>query len=657
MKGPNKPDSVVSLLALTVAILPALANAQEETSQPSKRERATATEELLVVGQSLDSLLNSDDLERKQANDLDDIFSGLSSVLVGGSVGAAQKIYVRNLGEDTLNIMVDGATQSGVTYHHTGRVTIEPELLKQVRVQVGAGDATNGPGALGGAIRFETKDPEDLLGSRDFGAMLKTGYFSNTGGTKNSVTAYGRLNNTFSAMASYVISDQDNMEDAEGNDLTGTNSEQTLGFAKVVGDLGAGHRVSLSHERLNEEGEKLMRPEWGEGPNNPLRELEFERKTSTLNYQWDAPGNKAVLLEANLYQTDFDIYRAFDNYTSAVETQGLTLSNLSEVGQHKLEYGVDYRDDEVTADEADDAAPFRETSDVVGVFVQDHYQATDKLLLSLGTRYDRFSAEDKENERFTDEGFSPNVGFAYSATRRLTFSGGYAEALRGVETNDGFKLFGTTNDPDLEAERAKNIEFGVDYEIGRFLFDAGIHDVTIENAIGNALPWSRHYENLGDLESEGYTLGLTYNGQRLYSKWTFLDTSAKINGEEVTRYAYGYLGTTTGDTLSIDTSYQIMNGLDAGWIATLVEGVDDIFVVSAGATIDKPGYGVHDFYLHWEPSAVPKLTATLTVKNAFDKQYLDHGSIENFTHLAGYEGVVGYPAPGRDVRLSLALRF
>src|SRR5690554_613148 len=250
MIAPNA--SRLSPLALAIALAPLASVAQNATpdADPQQHNRTLISEELVVVGQPLDSLMDSDDIERKQANDLDDIFSGVSSVLVGGSVGAAQKIYVRNLGEDTLNIMVDGATQSGVTYHHTGRISVEPELLKQVRVQVGAGDATNGPGALGGAIRFETKDPEDLLGSDNFGALLKTGYFSNTEGTKNSATVYGRFNDTFSAMASYVDADQDNMEDAEGNELPGTNSDQGLGFVKLVGDLGAGHRLSLSHERL-----------------------------------------------------------------------------------------------------------------------------------------------------------------------------------------------------------------------------------------------------------------------------------------------------------------------------------------------------------------------------------------------------------------------
>ncbi|WP_250460760.1 TonB-dependent receptor domain-containing protein [Microbulbifer litoralis] len=648
-----KPATYLSPLALTTALAPG--GALAETAE--RKENEELTEEVVVIGQPVDSLLDAGDLNRRQANDLDDIFSGVTSVLVGGSVGAAQKIYVRNLGEDTLNISVDGATQSGVTYHHTGRITIEPELLKQVHVQVGAGDATSGPGALGGAIKFETKDPDDLLGDENLGALLKTGYFSNSEGTKNSATVYGRFNDTFGAMGSFVNSDQDNMEDGNGDELTGSNSKQELSFLKLVGDFESGHKASLSHEKLAEEGLKLQRPEWSEGPRNPLRRLEFDRATSTLKYEWDKPDSGLVSVSTSLYRTDFEIYRPSDNYMSSVETTGFTIGNTSEVASHTVQYGIDYRDDEVLAGEAGAADPFLETSEVLGFFVQDDYRPTDRLLLTFGTRFDDFEAEDKEGNRFAEDGFSPNLGFSYSATNSLTFSGGYAESLRGVETNDGFKLFGTTNDPDLEAERAKNFELGVDYEIGRFLLSAGLHDTTIEDAIGNAVPWSRHYENLGDLESEGYTLGFAYRGERLFSKWSFLDTSAEIDGEELTRYSYGYLGTSTGDTLNIDTSYRLTSTLDIGWIATVVQDRNDIYVESAGAAIDKPGYDVHDIYAHWQPGAVDGLSLTLTVKNLLDDQYLDHGSVEDFRSVYPGSGIIGYPAPGRDLRLSIGMRL
>jgi len=92
-----------------------------------------------------------------------DVFRNETSVNVGGSVGISQKLYVRNVGEDLLNITVDGAEIAEAVFHHAGRVTVEPELLKRVEVEAGAGSAAAGPGALGGSVKFTTKDPKDLL--------------------------------------------------------------------------------------------------------------------------------------------------------------------------------------------------------------------------------------------------------------------------------------------------------------------------------------------------------------------------------------------------------------------------------------------------------------------------------------------------------------
>ena len=81
------------------------------------------------------------DLSQRQASDLEDALSLDPSITVGGSTAVAQKIYVRSIGEAMLNVSVDGASQSGALFHHMGRNTIEPELLKRVEIQSGIGNA------------------------------------------------------------------------------------------------------------------------------------------------------------------------------------------------------------------------------------------------------------------------------------------------------------------------------------------------------------------------------------------------------------------------------------------------------------------------------------------------------------------------------------
>src|SRR5690554_320294 len=142
-----------------------------------------------------DSVVDAKSIERFLSADLEDIFAGEPEVSVGSSVGVAQKVYVRGLEDPLLNVSVDGATQAGVLFHHTGRIAVDPDLLKRVEVDTGAGKGTACAGGLGGAIRFITKDPEDLLRDGEtVGALVKLGSFSNTKGYSASTTIFGRLN-------------------------------------------------------------------------------------------------------------------------------------------------------------------------------------------------------------------------------------------------------------------------------------------------------------------------------------------------------------------------------------------------------------------------------------------------------------------------------
>ncbi|MEC7470166.1 MAG: TonB-dependent receptor plug domain-containing protein, partial [Pseudomonadota bacterium] len=75
-------------------------------------EEQKAIEHIAVVGASTNLSITAQDIEQFQANDLADVFRESPSVSVGGSVGVAQKIYVRGLEDAYLNVTVDGAQQT-----------------------------------------------------------------------------------------------------------------------------------------------------------------------------------------------------------------------------------------------------------------------------------------------------------------------------------------------------------------------------------------------------------------------------------------------------------------------------------------------------------------------------------------------------------------
>jgi hemoglobin/transferrin/lactoferrin receptor protein len=605
------------------------------------------------------------DLDLRQANDLEDTLSIDPAVTVGGSTAIAQKIYVRNLGEGLINVSVDGATQSGSLFHHIGRNTLEPELLQQVEIQPGTGNAADGPGALGGAIRFVTKDPADLLRPGESGgALVKQSYFSNTDGSKTSVTGFGRANDTWSGLLSLVYADYGEIEDGEGNSLDGSDSQQQVAFGKVVGSFKNGQTVRFSYENLQEEGNKLRRPEWAPGPANPSFYMEVERNTGTFGYGIRPETMEWLDLQFTASYTEADLLQVgvFGPYRGTIEGLQFDLRNTQRIGAHTLVYGIDHRRDEVNAGPSSAPQTYGEDGSVTGLFTQNAFAVTDRLTVNAGTRFDTYRLHDRLDQDFKHEGFSPNLGAAYQVTKAFSLNANVATAYRGPDINDAFRVDIASNDPDLEAEKAVNYELRALYQKAGLQLETGGYINRIDDVITNTLPWSNVYTNAGELETEGFFARASYTLGDVTAGLQFNHADTTLDGQTATRYQYSSLVSSIGDTWVLDLVWRPVDQLDLGWNMRLVQGIDDIevpFAITgvAGSTIDKPGYTTHDVFLRWRPAFTKALTVNLTVKNIFDKQYLSHGSVEDLTAFPGFAAVHGAPEPGRDIRVSVTLRF
>ncbi len=654
----SRSSRAIALLGATIAVA---VHAQMESSETIELAP------FVVTADGAQSILHitARDLEQRQAIDLEDALSLDPSITVGGSTGIAQKIYVRNLGEELLNVSIDGASQSGSLFHHIGRVLLEPELLKQIEVQPGIGNAADGPGALGGAIRFVTKDPTDLLhASEKAGALLKYGYFSNTRGWKASATGFGRANDHLTGLVSLVSSEHEEIEDGDGRRLRGSDTRQNVVLGKVVSTFGDGQTARFGFEYLDEVGNKLRRPEWGPSPANPMFYMEANRRTATFGYEANPTSADWLDLRFNLNHSSADILQiaAFGPYTGEITGTQFDLRNTQRAGTHTLVYGVDYRRDEVTAGPQTAPETHSEDGYVTGLFLQDDIAVTSDLTLHAGARYDVYRLEDRQRQKFSHEGFSPNAGFTYAFTPRFSVNGSAATAFRGPGINDAFRIDLSQNDPNLDGEEAQNYELRFLYRDGRWQLEAGAYASRIDNLITNTLPWSRVYTNAGELKTDGFFARATYALPRAHFSLQYNHADTTLNGQTATRYQYSSLVSRIGDTWVGDISWRPLDQLNLGWNARLVEGIDGILVPFditgvPNSRINKPGYVTHDFYLRWTPTFARALTFDLTIKNVFDKTYRSHGSLEDMTAFPGFAGVVGAAEPGRDLRLSATLRF
>lgn len=648
-------------------------------------------EGLVVVGALTDIEVQGDEIEFRQANDLADIFRDVPSVSVGGSLGIAQKIYVRGLEDSLLNVTVDGAPQRGTLFHHIGRVSIEPELLKTVDVQAGAGEATSGFGAVGGAIRFRTKNADDLLApGQRFGGIAKAGYFSNNG-YKLSGTVFGRLFGDVGFVGSLVQVDRDDMKDGGGDILLGTSAKQQLGYLKVGGELGGGHRIMLSYEHREEKAAFAQRPNWPVLASNPLFPAEGTRQTAVANYGFQV--SETASLEATGYWTRSKFVQdrtdRWGLYGAEIETFGADLRARLQAGDHAITAGAEYRNDRVMSQYL--AAPavwqpwawtpaigrFSEKGEVFGLYVQDHWQATDALLVSLGARYDAYDMTQRTYGGGTkSDGFSFNAGFDYRLTETLVLNLSYAEAFRGKEIGDAFTLEKRPGRislaPGLKPERVDNYEVGFTYTHGPWRASAVYYSMTIDDVIFDQIGSGRppqdtvYYENVGKFKADGVELRAGYASGPFSVDGYYNHYRSKLNGDTVEGYEHIGLANSVGDNWNLTAGYEPSANLRFEASLTHYAALKDIEVLQRNVEIgwidrtqfvSKPAYTVVDLIASWRPFGSERLTLLGAVYNLFDVRYRAHSSVADYGAIPDYEGVAGLYEPGRNVRLTAAIRF
>lgn len=681
MKLHWKKKTLAAVIA-AASQMPAMAEQQVDSAAVADKK---VIETIVVVGEATNALVTAAELEAYQANDLADVFRHTPSISVGGSLGIAQKVYVRGLEDKYVNVTVDGAPQASTLFHHIGRVNIDPALLKEVEVQAGAGEATSGAGAIGGAIRFRTQDVDDLLAADEsFGGNVKGNYFSNDG-EQYSATLYGRLNENWGVLAYYNDTQRDNFDDGDGDEVLATASDQNLAFFKISGTISDNQTLSLSYEGRDEEADFSARPNWHVPVGTTLYASEAKRDTYIANYTLQQ--SELLNLEVTLYDTEQSYNGGAYDWLAEISTVGLDVRNASQFGNHTITYGVDYRKDEVTSDGVWAGTRYQaeEEGSVFGAYAQVHSQLTDQLLLSYGARYDDYENEQvpvagqtTEPSKFDESDVSFNAGLSYQLTDAWVLGLGYAEAFRGKEIGDGFTFgdspFGGSMVDDLDGESVSNIEASAEYtgqdlRVKFAVFESEIDDVIFDQNYGAVT-----YDNIGTVESDGFEIEVAYSWNDIDLFLGYSHVNATLNpadgfytqdfdSVDINAYKFRGLGTNRGDTWNLGLNYSPMASVRTGITVTYVEDLKldtlyqdfDLGWLPSTYELEKDSYTTVDLFAEWDVS--PNLVLNLAVINLFDKQYRDHSSVGDYSEVPGYGVVAGPWEAGRDIRLSASYSF
>ena len=602
--------------------------------------------------------IENEDLTRTNPADLQDVFKTEPTISVGSSLAVSQKIYVGGVEENNLNVTIDGARQNNRIFHHTATTYIDPELLKAVRVDAGVAPADAGPGAIAGAIAFETKDVDDLLApDAAFGGRVSTEYQSNGDTFTTSLGGYGRTGQ-FDYLLFGKLAEGDLLQDGDGDDITGSETSLTSGLAKLGYNGNDGSRIELTVENVEDDADRPLRADFaGLQGGDDTRTYTLERQNIVVSYtaaETSGLWNPSVTLA----------YNATDLYTGPMpgETDAYSGQTTSFTGKFQNEFsfstgtvtaGIDFYDDVAELNGEETADYFAdEKARNIGGFAQARFNLTDRSRVSGGMRYDFQEFEGVDGTTYENGGASANIAADYDVLDNLTISAGASSVWGGIALAESF-LFDTAwvYPDEIDPVTSDNIYLAATAHAGAFDFNAKVFQTNIFNARTLYDPTTGLY-NSGpgqtvDFESEGFEVGVKYNWANGFARIAYADIDSTIDGVSVDSYAGRYLSTPLGKNLILETGhdfvqYNVSVGADA----------QIIFDQEESTTVTLDGYTVVNAFVQYQPAAIQGLTVRGEVNNLEDETYVDRAS-----YGQEFASVTPLAEPGRSVGLRLTYEF
>tara|TARA_E500000318_G_scaffold88256_1_gene85459 strand:- start:310 stop:2280 length:1971 start_codon:yes stop_codon:yes gene_type:complete len=606
-------------------------------------------------------VIDSEEITRRQPTTLNELFARSPDVSVSGANRtAAQKVYVRGLEETNLNVTVDGVKQNGRLYAHSGNMGLDPELLKRVEVNAGTGSALSGPGALGGVIRYETKDAEDmLLPGQSNGGMVKLSGQSNGKRLSPAIAAYGIAGDQFSYLFYGTKAWSEDYEDGSGSSVSDTGNEPFDGLAKLRFRPVEGHELEAIIDYREDTGARAYRSNFGvpeTHPDSASENQEFIRRSTSLKYSFDPVENDLINLSTNIYDNKATLKRRVeDALTSNWLTRGGDIHNRSEIDNLTLTYGYDYTWEKSRGRSAagTDAS---ETGKTHGLYLQADYALTEQWLVSGGLRYDNSSLTDLAGNDYDGTHLSPNVRVRYEPLRGLGIFASWSEAFRGVRPVEGMTLLrpqGISGETDtsLDGEIARTTQIG--FDINRDGWRAGLtgYTTTIEDSIqywqGRSRPFSR--TNGGDIDIVGFTASAGRDWRNWSADLSYAHSDIELDGQAVEPGDWLSGASPQGDKIGFALGYVWPeHNMQFNWNSTFV--LSETELPEGYERTELPAYDVHDFSLTWSPNPAQQYVAAVT--NIFDEHYLDQATPYSVTG-----GTTTLYEMGRSFRLSGRIKF
>ena len=298
-----------------------------------------------------------------------------------------------------------------------------------------------------------------------------------------------------------------------------------------------------------------------------------------------------------------------------------------------------------------------------GIYVQDAFEITDNVTLTLGSRYDkvRYKVDDhtagNASGKITYEELSPMLGAIWTVNPAVNFYGNIAHSFDPPTTTELANPDGTSGfNRDLDPQTATNYEIGVKGLLpARMRYELAVFHIEVDDELVRfelSGSGQSFFENAGSsthqgLESaltmellQGLTSTLTYTWSD-FSYDNFKDRNGNnFNGNKIPG--------APDNQFHLELSYQHPTGFHASWDVLHADSfyADNANTVRSGAyTVANLRAGFTRQWNNWE------ISPFIGINNMFAEEYFD-----NIRLNAGF-GRYFEPAPKRNYYGGIGIRY
>lgn len=606
--------------------------------------------------------VTDEDITRINPADLQELFASEPTIAVGSSLPMSQKLYVNGVEETNLSVRIDGSRQNNKIFHHNATTLIDPSLLKAVSIDPGVAPADAGPGALAGAVEYETKDVGDLLEEgKSFGGYTLNEYSSNGNVFSTSNSLYGRQDG-FEYLGFFKYAKGGLQKDGSDTGINGSGTKLLSGLGKVAYQSQEGHRLEFSYERVNDDEARPYRANIGQilgGRPVPLtRNYDLTRQNMIVRYTNEAAtGWWDPTIQLSYSVTNLDIPETTQNSNGQTDSINGKIENRFGLGNGSITAGVDFYSDtadmdyQLLTDRTSDYVSQEKASNI-GVYAQARLDLTERFHTSFGGRADFQRFEGMNGFSDNVSGLSGNLSGAYDLTDFLTASAGVSHVFGGVPLAENFiQNPAWSYSEGVQAVTSNNVYAGLTARMGDFELSGKVFQTSIKNA--RTPTWGGGAGLTKDMKSNGFELGLGYNWASGFARLGYANIDTTIDGATADSYTGNYLTTPIGEIFTLEFAHTFVDhGVTIGASGQIVLSESDTSDSAGGAGEPLSGYEVFNAYAEYTPLQHDNLTFRASVNNIFDETYTSRA-----TYGGEFPTVVQLREPGRTFKLSLKAQF